>query len=301
VTPELTVLMGSVNLYQTLDTDWKPRVTQTSGLAAIPIWIWLILAGVFVGAPLAIICIAVLLRAHASGSAIRQADGPPAAARMQARRARRYGLAGLGIGVLLGMALALDQRGGLAPLACAGGYLVGLLVGEYAGQPPAGGQVRATTLRPRRAADYSPHWAATAVLLAALLTVAAPIAFTAAPSISYGRWQPFPGAGFSLPGGRTAWPSWPVTTAAAAFAIVVVLVGVGGLRRVAARPRLTGAEQGPAAHGLDELLRRQSGRAITGAVLGLELLVLAAILVYGSSGLAVPVPAASGGAYLATA
>jgi hypothetical protein len=85
-------------------------VTQTSALAAIPIWIWLILAGVFVGAPLVIICIAVLLRAHASRSAIRQADGPPAAARMQARRARWHGLAGLGIGVLLGIALVLDQR-----------------------------------------------------------------------------------------------------------------------------------------------------------------------------------------------
>ena len=273
-------------------------MTQTSALGAIPIWIWLILAGVFVGVPLVIICIAVLLRAHASRSAIRQADGPPTAVRIQARRARWSGLAGLGTGVLLGIALVLDQRGGLAPLACAGGYLLGLLVGEYAGQPPAGGQVRAATLRPRRAADYSPWWAGTAVLLAALLTVAAPVAFSTAPSISYGRWQPVPGAGFSLPGGRTNWPGWPVTTAAAVFAIAVVVLGVAGLRRVAARPRLTSAEQDAAGQRLDELLRRQSGRAITGAVLGLELLVLAAILVYGSSGLAVPVPAAAGGAYL---
>jgi len=273
-------------------------VAHVQGIPAIPIWIWLIIAGVFVGVPVVIIGIAVLLRGRASRSAFRQADRPPTAARAQARQARWHGLAGLGAGLLLGVALVLDQRGGLAPVACAGGYLIGLLIGEYAAQPPAGGQVRAATLRPRRPSDYSPHWAATAVLLAALLTVAAPVAFATAPTISYGRWQPFPGAGFSLPGARTAWPGWPVTTVAAGFAVVVVVLGVAGLRRVAARPRLTSTEQDAAGQSLDELLRRQSGRAITGAVLGFELLVLAGILVYGSSGLAVPGPAISAAAYL---
>ncbi len=273
-------------------------MTHALAITAIPVWIWLTLAAIFIGVPAAIIGIAVLLRARASRVAMRQADAPPPDARTQARRARRYGLAGLGIGVLLGVALVLDQRGGLAPLTCAGGYLIGLLIGEYAGQPPARGPVRAATLRARRPADYAPHWAVAVVVLAAALTVAAPVAFAAAPSISYGRWQPYPEAGFSLPGGRTAWPGWPVTTVAAAFAVVVVLLGAAGLRRVAARPRLAGAEQDPAGRGIDDLLRRQSGRAITGAVLGLELLVLAAILISGSGGLAVPVPAVSAAAYL---
>jgi hypothetical protein len=273
-------------------------MTHAQAIPGIPIWIWLILAGVFVGIPVVVIGIAVLLRARASRSAIRQASGSPPAARGQAHRARGYGLAGLGTGLLLGVALVLDQRGALAPLACAGGYLIGLLLAEYAAQPPAGGQVRAATLRPRRPSDYSPRWAATAVLVAALLTVAAPVAFAAAPTISYGRWQPFPDAGFSLPAGRTAWPGWPVTAVAAAFAVVVVLLGVAGLRRVAARPRLTSAEQDVPGQGLDEVPRLQSGRAITGAVLGLELLVLATILVAGSNGLAVPVPAVSAAAYL---
>jgi hypothetical protein len=273
-------------------------MTRAQGIPAIPIWIWLILAGVFVGVPVVIIGIAVLLRARASRSAFREAGGPPTAARTQARRARWFGLTGLGAGLLLGVALVFDQRGGLAPLACAAGYLIGLLIGEYAAQPAAGGQVRAATLRPRRPSDYSPHWAATAVVLAVFLTVAAPVVFATAPTITYGRWQPFPGAGFSLPGARTAWPGWPVTTIAAAFAVVVVLLGIAGLRRVAARPRLASTEQDAAGQGFDELLRRQSGRAITGAVLGLELLVLAAVLLYGSSGLAVPIPAVSSAAYL---
>jgi hypothetical protein len=273
-------------------------MAHSQGIPAIPIWIWLLLAGVFVGVPVVIIGIAVLLRARASRSAFRQADGPPTAARTQARRAGWFGLTGLGTGLLLGVALVLDQRGDLAPLACAAGYLIGLLIGEYAAQPAAGGQVRAATLRPRRPSDYSPHWAATAVVLAALLTIAAPVVFATAPTLSYGRWQPFPGASFSLPGARTAWPGWPITTVAAGFAVVVLVLGIAGLRRVAARPRLTSTEQDAAGEGFDELLRRQSGRAITGAVLGLELLVLAAILLYGSSGLAVPIPAVSAAAYL---
>lgn len=273
-------------------------MTHAQAIPAIPIWIWLVVAVFFVGVPAVIIGVAVLLRARASRAAMRYGDGPPPAARIQAQRARWYGLAGLGTGVLVGVALVLDQRGGLAPLACAGGYLSGLLIGEYVTQPPARGPVRAATLRARRPADYAPHWAVAAVLLAALLTVAAPVAFTVAPSITYGRWQPFPDAGFWLPGGRTAWPGWPLTTAAAAFAVVVVLLGAAGLRRVAARPRLAGTEQDPGEQDLDELLRRQSGRAITGAVLALELLVLAAILISGSDGLAVPVPAVSAAAYL---
>jgi hypothetical protein len=53
----------------------EAKVTQTSALGAIPIWIWLILAGVFVGVPLVIICIAVLLRPEGrSGPA--GPDGP---------------------------------------------------------------------------------------------------------------------------------------------------------------------------------------------------------------------------------
>jgi hypothetical protein len=273
-------------------------MAHAQAIPSIPVWIWLILAVIFIGVPAVIIGVAVLLRARASRSAIRHADGPPPAARTQARRARWYGLGGLGAGALLGVVLILDQRGGLAPLACSGGYLIGLLMGEYGALPPARGQLRAATLRARRPADYSPHWAVAAVLLAAVLTLAAPVAFAAAPSISYGRGQPFPGAGFSLPGGRTAWPGWPGTTGAAVFVVIVVLLGAAGLRRVAARPRLAGTELEPAGEGLDEVLRRQSGRAITGAVLGLELLVLAAILISGSAGLAVPVPAVSAAAYL---
>jgi hypothetical protein len=75
---------------------------------------------------------------------------------------------------------------------------------------------------------------------------------------------------------------------------VVLFTGAAGLRRVAGRPQLTdGVEQAA-----DEWLRRQSGRAITGAVLSLLLLVLAAFLISGSAGLGVPVPSISPAVYL---
>ncbi len=258
-----------------------------------PIWIWIFLVAILVGLPVLVIGIAVLLRGRAARSAAGRAGGTGRAARTHARRITRCGLAGLGVGALLGVALILDAHADLAPLSCAGGYLTGLLMGEYAAQPPAAGHLRVATLRARRPADYVPRWAAVTAVLAAGLSIAAVIAFAAAPRISYGAWQPVPGAGFTLPGGRTNWPGWPTTAVAAAVACAILLLGFAGLRRVAARPRLTEGDEPE----LDELLRRQAGRAIAGAVLGLELIVLAALLIAGSEGLAVPVPAISGAAY----
>ena len=112
----------------------EPSVTYSQA-AAFPFWIWGLLAAIFVGLPVLVIGIAVLLRARASRSAFRQADGPveaarSAEARTHARRITRCGLAGLGVGALLGFALILSGRGALAVLACAGGYLTGLLMGE---------------------------------------------------------------------------------------------------------------------------------------------------------------------------
>ena len=281
-------------------------MTYAHGVPQLPVWIWLILGGVFIGVPAAVIAVAMLLRARASRSVYRHAGTVASAARAQARRVIGCGLAGLGVGVLVGVALVLDSRANLAALTCAGGYLIGLLLGEYSGQPPAQGPLRAASLLTRRPVDYVPRWAVAGAVLAAALTLAAPIAFALAPSIRYGNWHPFAGASFNLPGGRTSWPVWPGTVATAVLALVVLLVGAAGLRRVAARPRLAGDGEQAAStehaasgsHAVDEVMRRQAGRAILGAVLGLELIVLAAILIAGSEGLAVPVPAVAPGAYL---
>jgi hypothetical protein len=134
-----------------------------------------------------------------------------------------------------------------------------------------------------------------AAVLTAAAVLAAPVAFAVAPTVRYARWHPFPGASFTLPGGETSWPPvFPGTVAAAALAVVVLGVGAAGLRRVAARP----SPEGDATRAAGEMLRRQAARAITGAVLGLELVMLAALLLEGSRGLAVPAADLAPGAYL---
>jgi hypothetical protein len=260
---------------------------------AFPLWIWIFLAAIFVGVPVLVIGSAMMLRARASRSVLLLAGGPGRAARSHASRITRCGLAGLGVGALLGLAFILGERAPLAALTCAGGYLTGLLLGEFAAQPPVRGLVREATLRRRRARDYTPPWAAAVIAVAVALTAAAVIAFSFAPVITYGPWHPFAGVSFTLPGGSTSWPAWPGMSALVLVIVAVLLLGITGLRRVAARPPLTDGSDAA----LDELLRRQSGRAISGAVLGLQLIALAGLLIAGSQGLAVPIPSLSTAAY----
>jgi hypothetical protein len=234
------------------------------------------------------------------GSAGPASAGRPAAAsadraaREHARRTARWGLAGLVAGIVAGIALVFSGDAGFATLTCSGGYLCGLLVGEYTAQPQARGEQRAAVLRARRPGDYVPRWAAVMIAAVAVLMVCALIAFTIAPPIHYGAWHPFAGQNFTLPGGSTSWPGLPAMLAGVGFAAVVLFVGAAGLRRVAGRPQLTDASGQVA----DEWLRRQSGRAITGAVLSLLLLVLAAFLISGSQGLGVPAQTISPAVYL---
>ncbi len=227
------------------------------------------------------------------------ADRPPAppagsAAREHARLTTRWGLAGLAAGIVLGIGLTLSNDAGFAALSCGSGYLVGLLVGEYAAQPGERGQQRTAVLRARRPADYAPRWAAIMILAIGTLVIGALVAFAVAPPIRYGAWHPVAGQSFTLPGGSTSWPGLGAMLAGLAFAAVVLFLGAAGLRRVAGRPQLSDGPERAA----DEVLRRQSGRAITGAVLSLLLLLLAAFLIGGSQGLDVPVSTISPAAYL---
>ena len=267
------------------------------------LWIVLLVPAVFIGIPAVTIAVAVLLRARRSraelparGASAAARDSQPdiSAAQAQADRVTRFGLTGLGGGALLGLALVLDGQPAFAALTCGAGYLVGLLVGEYAAQPPASGQQRAAMLRARRPADYAPRWAAVAIGATVIVMIAASIVFSVAPAISYGPWHPVPGQTFSLPGSTTSWPGLRVMLAGLAFSALVLLLGRAGLGRISDRPQLTEAGM----QSLDDLLRRQAGRAITGAVLSLQLMLLAAYLLAGSEGLGVPTAAVSTAAYV---
>jgi hypothetical protein len=236
--------------------------------------------------------IAMVLRARRSRTEF--AEPEAVAAQRQARRVTWFGLGGLGLGVLSGLVLIAAGQAGFAALSCGTGYLAGLLTGEYLARPPAKGQLRAATLRARRPADYAPRWAVRTVAATGLLMLTAVVVFAVLPVIRYGPWHPFPGQAFTQPGGATSWPGLRAMLEGIAMAAIVVLAGIAGLRRIAGRPQLTDA----GAQALDELLRRQAGRAITGAVLSLQLILLAAFLLAGSAGLNVPAAAVSPAAYL---
>jgi hypothetical protein len=280
------------------------------------IWLQLVIIGVVIGLPVLFAGAALLLRlrsarragppaakaADAAGNdaagndAAGKAAGPAGAARqLYLSRVRRYGLGGLLAGAIVGLLCVAAGRAVLALFCCALGYLLGLLAGELAATAPERDLLRTASLRVRRPFDYAPRWAQYLALASALLLVAAPVVFAVAPRIRYGRYRPFPGIAFTLPGGTTSWPSLLVASASAALAIAVLAVGAVALQRVASRP--TAAElQDPAT---DELLRLQAGRAVAGAVLAIELLLLGTMLIAGSNGLAVP-PSLASDAYLAS-
>jgi hypothetical protein len=256
------------------------------------LWIAGLVAAIFIGIPAVAIGIAMALRARRSRTELTQPEA--VSAQRQASRVTWFGLTGLGAGMLLGVVLIVQGVAILAAFSCGSGYLLGLLVGEYAAQPGARGQLRSATLRVRRPADYAPRWAIRAIAAAGLLILTALVIFAVVPAIRYGPWHPFPGQSFTQPGGATSWPGLGGLLAGVAVSLVTMLLGVAGLRRIAARPQLTDAS----ARALDELLRRQAGRAMAGAVLSLQLVLLALFLIAGSSGLDVPVRAVSGAAYL---
>lgn len=273
-------------------------MSHGAGFPATLIWPLLILAAIVTGVPVLAIGAAIALRARSARASVLLVTGGEQIAAPVWRQARRWGTAGLAAGVVLGLLLFAAGRAWLTPLACAGGYLAGLLAEQFTAQPAAPrGHLRAASLQARRGLDYGPRWAFAAATAAAALVAMAPLAFALAPAVRYRNWQPLAGAGFTLPGGTTAWPGLAEAVPTALAALAVLLLGLAGLRRIASRPPMYGPAA-PGQPGPDGLTRRQAGRAIAGAVLGFELMALAATLISGSSGLAVPVRAVAPGAYL---
>lgn len=211
-----------------------------------------------------------------------------------ARRTRNARLAGIGAGAVMGVLAAWAGYGQLAPVSVSVGYLFGVLAGELAGVPAPSGPVRVADLRPRAAASYFPRWMAPVAVTAAVLTAIAPAVFAVAPPVRYGPWSPGGGMPTRLPGGTTVWPPASMTVPLAVVAVLALLTGGLLMRRVALLP--------PAAAGrpdIDEVMRRNTGRAVSAAVVAIELLLLAVTAIGGSAGLAVPGPV-GGAAYLAS-
>jgi hypothetical protein len=253
-------------------------------------WIQLVIIGAVVGVPLLAGGGALLLRARSAGRAARAPEPGAGLRGRYAGQVRRCGLAGLVAGGLAGVWCVAAGRPVLAVLCCAIGYLLGLLFAEATAAVPDRDALRTAGLGVRRAADYAPRWVRYAVLACVVVLVAAPVIFSLAPGIHSYRWHPAPGV--ALPA-VTSWPSMVTSVGSAALAVIVMVAGGLALRRVAARPRAAELQD----LDVDDLVRRQAGRAAAGAVLAIELLLLGMMLIAGSDGLAVP---ADAGAYLAS-
>lgn len=248
-------------------------------------WVRLELVAIYVGVPAVLLGVTVWWTAR---RARRDLSGQPA------RRARYGRLTGLGIGALVGALTFWDGQGLLAPAVVVTGYLMGVLFGELLAAPTPSGPVRVASLRPRTGSAYLPRWPVRLALAAGLVTVVSPLLFVLLPRLRYGPWQPFVGQDAPrLPGGTLSWPSLETSVPLALGAVVVIVAGAVVVRRLAVLPPVSPDQS------TDEQARRNSVWSAVGAVLGVELLLLAATVISASEGLAVP-GAGGGAAYQAS-
>jgi hypothetical protein len=262
------------------------RYSSTTPPGLIFFWVHLGIYFIWVGVPALVIGVSVwwaTRRARAGGMAA------------LARRARIGRLAGLVVGAAVGIVAVWDSQVWLAPLAVGGGYLLGVLTAELVSASPPAGSLRVASLQARGARQYLPRGSVPVALGAGLLVMVAPVVLALLPPVRYGPWRPDPydAPRIVLRGGTTSWPSLSLSVPLAVVAGLALLAGAVLMRRVAALPQPMGAGQ----PGPRERARRNAGRAVAGAVLGIELLAVGSLAILASDGLAVP-PGSDAAIYL---
>src|SRR3984885_11339515 len=255
--------------------------SSRAGLPSLPFWIQALLVLFEVGIP----AVRPVLRVGATvcrGTRRGRLDMPAGLA----RRARLARLAGLAAGLILGVVAIHLGQGLLAPASVAVGYLFGLLTAELLWVPAPTGPVRVAAIQTRHVRGYIPRWSVPVVLSAGVLALAAPVVLAVLPAVRYGPWRP--DAQYApqiiLPGGVLQWPA-AACVPPAALTVLALVVGGIALRRVVLLPPV--AAERP---GLHERARRNSARAVIGAVLAIELFALAAQAILASWGVQVPGP-----------
>jgi hypothetical protein len=202
-----------------------------------------------------------------------------------ARRARIGRLAGIVIGAAAGMVAVWYNQVWLAPTAVGAGYLAGVLAGELVSASQPAGSLRVASLQARGARQYLPRGSVPVAVGAGLLVMVAPVVLALLAQVSYGPWRPDPyDSRAVVPGGTTSWPSPGLSVPLAVIAGLALLAGGVLIRRVATLPQPMGAGQ----PGPQERARRNAGRAIAGAVLGIELLAVGSLAILAGNGLDVP-------------
>ena len=240
---------GRAFLYQVCDTFLL--MSTHDGFGPPPgyqifFWVSMLLALAYVGVPVLLVGMSVW---WATFRARRDAPG------WLVRRARIGRLAGLGVGALAGIVLSWFGRGLVAPAAVAVGYLSGLLVAELLAVPKPSGSLRVASLQPRHARRYLPRWAVPVAVTAGLPVMAGPMAVITANHFGYAM-QLTPALFLPL----------------AIVSAMAMGLGAIALRRVVLMP--SAAEGAPE---IDEAVRRNTARAVAGAVVAIQLLMLAAL------------------------
>jgi hypothetical protein len=229
----------------------------SSGLSPQLLWAILLLACVFVGLPVAGVGFSVWISTRRGGLGSSEAA---------ARRARNGRLGGLATGAIAGLLALYLGNGTLAPVLVAAGFLAGVLATELQPTQRPSGSVRVASLQARDAWRYLPRWVVPGTIATGTLAILAPVWFALSPWDQAGS------------RGALVWLSIPLAIAAG-LALVgwVMLIG-----RVTDLPQAAGPDADQDSATRD---RKNAARAIAGAVLGIELVVLGAQAISASGAL----------------
>ncbi|WP_034262760.1 hypothetical protein [Actinospica robiniae] len=261
--------------------------SQGTSLFTALLWFRTALAVVYVGVPALLVGVSVWWATRRSRRDA--ADGLGAVA----RRARHGRLTGLAAGAAAGVVAIWYAEGLVAPALVAIGYLFGVLR-ELLSVPVPSGPVRTALVVSRESNRYLPRWAVWVSVVTGVLCILTPLLFAVLPRVHYLPWSPdVAGQQFTIPGGSLSWPAAATSVPLAAVAACGIVAGTLLARRITLLPPLA---DDPV---VDERLRCRIGRAGAGAMIGIELLALAALTIAASGGLAVP-GVNGGAAYLAS-
>jgi hypothetical protein len=215
------------------------------------------------------------------------------------RRARVGRIAGLVAGAVGGVVVVWRSRVWLGPIAIVLGTLAGVLLAELVGRERPSGPMRSASLEPRFVRHYVPGWAWSVAIAAGAATVLGTMVLAVAPVLHYGPWHPVPGdTALLLPGGALPWPALGLSVPLAVIAVATLAVGGFLARRALAIPDTNDGPDTDVTPSPAALRRRNVVGAVTGAVVGVELLALGALTILTGDGLVIP--GSSGGAVALT-
>lgn len=260
-------------MYQAVDTLIG---MSSSSIFSLPSSFILVLLGsisVIVGIPVVLVGLSVWISTRRAS----KRDATDSVSSAAVRRARTGRIGGLIAGAVIGVLTYLATAGILVPAFVAVGYLLGMLVFELRPSSQPAGPIRVASLQARNSWQYLPKWALrTTVVVASLALLGSAVCVIVPPPSYLGRGQMLE---LILP--------FAIMSAAAIAAWFPLM------SKVARLPQPVNEGSGS---GRVTTSRANAARAVTGAVLGIELLSLASVI---TASRALINPVGDGTAYIA--